>query len=253
MQKYNSQKMELNATHFQSRNEPQFALANTTAHILSLPTLRAFWTGGAHHVAGNYNYLDDVACGYDLTGSGANARIASGMTFKQRLAPATQLISPKYWFHADDAQFDITGLEPYIHVNNRGITLGGWFYCYPGSIGVQTALMSKWDAATNNCSYLLEKTNTDLPQFTISANGIASVAVTGTSALISGTWYHIVGQYEVATQDISIWLDGIQTTASCQRWGIESRGRSINGVFMRGIYTARLRAKSVAAESLLIW
>lgn len=98
-----------------------------------------------------------------------------------------------YWTRPDEAELDITGTETYINSNRRGLTMGGWFSF--GGTGATEALLSKWDAAGGQTSYLLQHDAAGTVSFFINAAGNVV-----TSTLVADdpphAWWFIVATFK---------------------------------------------------------
>ena len=165
----------------------------------TLTALRGFWpmssvdeNGGAHDLSeqdrvlsinGNPTYVDSIG-----------------------IAPFVEMDGlGDYLSRADEPGLDISGAETFIRNDSRGLTMGGWFF--NGRSGVEEALIGKWNASTNNRSYLLEKLANDRVRFYISDNGIAEDTVTDDVDLEEDRWNYIVGVYDRAT-DLRLFVNG---------------------------------------------
>jgi len=208
-QKRNPQNEELLSAHMARRDEPNFALGNAISTYLALPALRGFWPTSAHHVTTQSWYLDDIACDYDM-----NAYGSPHLGFSN-LYPWIYLDGDEYFYYLDNAQFDITGIDPPTAVANRGLTLGAWAKF--DNVGTDEALLSKYDSAGNNRSYYLGKNALDKAYMKISSDGTFgnTEAIASTLTIMANTWYFVVGRWD--TTNISVMLDSqITSVASTQ-------------------------------------
>jgi hypothetical protein len=197
------------ASVFPLSGTPAFAWGNIVSMLQLYPCLHAFWPCSAHHDTHVNVYVDDIACGYDLTLNGAATfqMWAGGLPPCIRLASATT----DYFAHADDAQYDILGTDVHVLAAQRGLTLGGWFRWHDRT--GQQALMSKWTAVGNMRSYRLMKDAAHNPFFEVSSLGTAAsvVTVTSTVTVVNDVWYHIMGRF-VPSLALDIYVDAVITT-----------------------------------------
>ena len=201
-QDYNDEQMALLSTHFWTRNEPNVAWRHAVSSVMALPTLRAFWpmssvdytvasrardvSGGAYHLSDNNTPL----FGYD------------------QLAPYAEFDGVnQYLSRADGGAAnwaDITGAEAYVAPKAGGLTLGGWFY-FDNAAGSSEYLISKWLAAGNQRSYVLNRDAAGTAAFNISVNGVAATTVLSNDNTVQSLWQFIVGRFTPSTE-LKIWL-----------------------------------------------
>jgi hypothetical protein len=206
----NDSQVELLSADLVRRSDSTYAWGNAISNHLLIPALHAFWPTSAHHDTHVNVYVDDIACGYDLT--------LNNTPFFQLwdlgLGPCVRFNIPgsNYLEHADDGQFDILGTEPHVLAAQRGLTLGGWFR-WIDRTGTQ-ALMSKWTAVGNQLSYRIYKNAAHNIVFEISnAGAIVDATVTSAGTVGNDIWYHIVGRF-VPARTMDIYIDAVRTSAA---------------------------------------
>jgi len=192
---------------FQRRYEPNFAWrAAVTAH-LALPGLRAFWPMSA--VDYQQPECTDVSGnGYDLQAAAALGNVTFAY---DGLAPIAVFggAANNYLLRADGGAgnwADVLGTETYIRAAERGLTFGGWLWwsALPGAVNY---LLCKDDVGANRqYSIVLQATNDIIFRVWAGAVGVVSAAT------INAGWNHIVGRYDQASQDVSVFLNGVVTT-----------------------------------------
>lgn len=191
LQERNSEMVRLLAGDFQLRYEPNFAWCNALAALKALPGIRGVWPMSAFDSSGN--------C-VDVSGNGKLLTYHSGVYNYSSLIPYIDLNGQAdYLSRADEADLDILGTETFVAGAANGLTLGGWFnFDNVAQNGV--GLMGKWDAGTNNRSYLLEHVvvaGNSRCKFHISTNGIADSAFTFPArAVVAQTWTFVAAAYK---------------------------------------------------------
>ncbi len=200
MQLRNAEMVDLLRSDFQFRYEPSFAWKSACSIFQSLNGLRGFWPMSS---------VDENGDTFDLSGQGRilsdNGDLEYGY---DDLAPYVNLDGTGDFLNrTDEAGLDILGTEAYIET--PGLTLGGWFQFDRDS--TSEGLIAKYDAATNNRSYLLYKFNTDFARFLVSNNGIAAVGVTSTVSLNQTDWYFIAGRFDPGAET-AIFVNGTWDT-----------------------------------------
>jgi len=255
-QKRNPQNEELLSAHMARRDEPNFALGNAISTYLALPALRGFWPTSAHHVSTQAWYLDDIACGYDLS-----AYRSPYLGFSN-LYPWIYLNSNESFYYVDDAQFDIRGIDPPTAVEAQGLTLGAWVKF--DALGSEEDIIAKYRSETGNRSYRLQKSATDHAEMKISFDGgnvnIDNIASVGT--LSADTWHLVIGRWN--TTDISVWVDSIETVVASTQVSIFNSDTELNigaessgggDYFMTGYQSFIFICSSSVSDSIIknIW
>jgi len=176
--------------------------------FLALPALRGFWPTSANHLdAQAVNYVDDIACDYDLQNVGDAQHGYYYTAPYVDLDGATQgLIYP------DDPQHDILGTEANVVAAVRGLTLGGWFWFDTLAAVTEYPLITKYDPAGNLRAYKLIRGPAagGNIQLVVSTDGINDVAVSGAVPVISA-WYFCVGRFTPSTE-LKVWVNGAPVT-----------------------------------------
>ena len=165
----------------------------------TLTALRGFWPMSS---------VDEGGDTYDLSEQGRTLSINGNPTYDYGtgIAPFLELDGVgDYLSRADEAGLDITGTETFILPASRGLTIGGWFF--NGRLATEEALIGKWDAGTNERSYLLEKLATDRIRFLISGNGIAQDVVVDNVDIEQDRWNYIVGSFDPGTE-LALFVNG---------------------------------------------
>jgi hypothetical protein len=218
----NAELVSLLSPDFQLRNEPNHAWVNAVAGMQMLPGLRGLWSMSAYDSSGNAQ--DQSGHGHVLTYNGNPKYGYTG------LAPYIDLDGAgDFLERADEADLDITGTEAY--VLHPGLTLGGWWY--PEDNASLDMLITKAGGAGNR-SYFLAFDGTaagppaDVVTFGISDDGTnyatVNSATTRAIACAINTWHFVAGRFNdaLAGAELSIWLNGEQTTAATARNSIFS-------------------------------
>lgn len=185
---------------FQRRYEPNFAWKSAASQFLGLPGLRGFWSLGA---------FDGTGDAIDLSSNGRLLTLNGNPEYAySELYPFCDFDGTgDYFARADEAGLDITGSETYVTLQQRGLTMGGWF---ARDIQGAQGLMGK--AITGNYSYALRNTAGDTIRFRIWDAGGVARDVDGTSG---GTlaWEFIVGVCNPYDERLGIFINGTWTTA----------------------------------------
>lgn len=206
-QRRNAQMEELLSAHMARRDEPNFALGNAISSYLALPVLRGFWPTSANHISTQYYFLDDISSDYDVTG------YSSVKLGYSNLFPWTYLGGSQYWTYADDAQFDINGIDAYTSASLRGLTCGAWVRIdsEPG-VGVTKPLIVKSDGTNGyGLGFVGAGGGVTHPAFAASLAG-ATDGVVSTVDIDDDIWYFIVGRWNTSTVDV--WVDGVKTSVA---------------------------------------
>lgn len=181
----NDQAVDLLAGDYQPRYEPNFALANAASTFMLLPQLRGLWL---------YSSVDNANSVYDASGQGRTVAPGTAPTFGvDGLIPyaAFSLAGSQYLTRADEAGLDITG----------AITIITWVKFAAGSTGALTGIVSKWLAAGNQRSFVLNKLATNEILWSTSSLGTAaSVANIGDGAANYTTsyWLYVACRFRPA-------------------------------------------------------
>ena len=122
---------------FHKRSDLALNHAHSIAFMRSVPGLVGFWPAAERDISGNGN---------TLTRSGTLKTIG----YDNNIVPYAQFddSGSAYSFHADSADFDITGTESYVDSGYKGLTMGGWWQV-SGSGGDIEHMMGKWELTPN--------------------------------------------------------------------------------------------------------
>jgi hypothetical protein len=199
----NDQLADLLSVHFVRNHDPVTAWNSIIASHLLIPGLRGVWPMSS---------VDETGDTYDMAGQGRVLNYNGNPTYNHHsLAPYIDMDGAgDYLNRLDEAGLDILGTETIYAANTRGLTLGGWCWFDAPSIGAATGLIGKYGAAGNR-SYLLHKSATNFPTFTVSVDGTAIVSVVASAAVVAAGWYHIVGRFDPSTE-LAIFVNGVKTT-----------------------------------------
>jgi len=114
-------------------------------------------------------------------------------------------------FSSDDLNagnvLNITGDEITLSIWVRFDTLGG-----------EQKFFARWQDSGGQFSYLLTKNGSNNLLFVLNIGG--NQIVTGTTSLVTGTWYHIVGTYDGTT--MRLYLDGVEDGTNSTSGNINS-------------------------------
>jgi hypothetical protein len=173
-----------------------YRLSVAISAFLNLPGLRGFWPMSSFNESGN---------AYDLSGQGRILTYNGNPTYNfAGLVPYIDLDGTgDYLSRADEAGLDILGTESYVVAAARGLTLGGWFWL--GASGAVQSLITKEDGAVQR-SYFLTTNVIDQIVFRVTTDGSTLVAVTHGTALVTSTWYFLVGRFDPSAE-LKIWVN----------------------------------------------
>lgn len=150
--------------HFRRSKSPLYSWANVVEAFPNLQGLRGFWP------------MVPLGATADCTDYSNNNRTLTAVgpidyTW-DALFQYVGLFNPgvEYLTRPDEAEFDILGTEAYINIVQRGLTMGGWFK-FSSVAGAAETLMSKWNAAGAQTSYLLQRDIAGTISFFINAAG----------------------------------------------------------------------------------
>ena len=150
------------------------------------------------------DYWSMGRCGNTVTrvqGSNDNELIQNGTPRMAHdgLVPYVDLPGASHLNMADAAVNRILGTEAFTQAGFRGLTLGGWFWI---DALAQAGLVSKWLAAGNQLSYLLQyDAATPNFRFATSNTGAALATVVASTAytVAINQWYFVVGRFNPST------------------------------------------------------
>ena len=166
--------------------ESGFTMGDVIGTLQMFPELRGLWPYSSVDESGN---LRDISGeGRTLTNNGTTLR-----SLLNNIVPyATLNGSTQYFSRADEAGLRITG----------SLSLGGWYYFT--SLAKSMTAMSKWTAAGNQRSYLLQALSTGAVSSSVSTNGTGGTAVftsSGTAGeIVTGGWYFMASRFTPSTE-----------------------------------------------------
>ena len=111
---------------------------------------------------------------------------------------------------ADNAAYDISGIETYIAAAARGMTMGLWIS--PDRATNAEHLFGKRSFAAGNYSYWIANRGdlaNDPVYFRVSVDGTALSTAISNTALNVGAWNMIVCRY-IPSVEQSIWINGVE-------------------------------------------
>lgn len=163
--------------------ETGFTMGDVIGTLQMFPELRGLWPYSSVDESGN---LRDISGeGRTLTNNGTTLR-----SLLNNIVPyATLNGSTQYFSRADEAGLRITG----------SLSLGGWYYFT--SLAKSMTAMSKWTAAGNQRSYLLQALSTGAVSSSVSTNGTAVFTSSGTAGeIVTGGWYFMASRFTPSTE-----------------------------------------------------
>lgn len=192
VQKRNDQMIDLLATDFQRRYEPNFSVANALSTMLLLPELRGLWPFSSINESGNA--LDISGQGRTLNNNGTSPRGVSGL-----IPFVSGNGSSQYFSRADEAGLDITG----------SLTFGGWF---TSNVFMSSqVLLSKYGSAGQISFQGYVNTSQNIV-FNVSTDGTALVGFSTTgSSFITSRWNSVIFRFTPSTE-LAIFINGVKFT-----------------------------------------
>lgn len=162
--------------------------------FVRLPGLLAYWPMGIRFSSGAV--VEHGGAGDALVQTGICSVGYDGNSFAH-LGDGVNYLSAS-------SAFGVTGLETYIDVSLRGLTIGGWFMI-DSSPSILSGLISK-DKPSPDRGYVLGWTTSEAPQFQVSGNGTSVSSVVGGGST-TGQWHFVVGRF-IPSAEIAIFNDG---------------------------------------------
>lgn len=175
----NQEMLDLLATKFIKRNEPNLAWANLVSIGIGMPRVRGFWPCSS---------VDENFVVYDVCGQGRNLTGAN-------MADATSGLASYLNFNGTTA-FLTRPTEPGLEFAGAG-TIGGWFSAF--SLGTEMGLISKWGGAGQR-SYQLIRAASNSFKFQVSGNGTAVVEVPTNAMTDIDRVYFVAGVFSTGTE-----------------------------------------------------
>jgi hypothetical protein len=159
----------------------------------------------ALYVASSYDYtnpqwLDSGDGGYHLTNNNA-AQFGSGTS--RPLIPLVTLISgsSQYFDRADGGAgnwADITGTEATIKAAQRGLSMYAWVK-FANAAGSQETVIGKWNSATNDKSYLVDRLASGNIRAAISTDGTTNNSAPAIAGPAANAWTFLGLQFDPST------------------------------------------------------
>lgn len=205
----NTELVGLLESHFQPRYDSAFAWKSAVSAFLAIPGLIAFWPMSALRRDSSVNEVRDLAGGaYHLNATNVPTFGYSNLVPYGAFDGVNQYLTRADGGAADWA--DVRGTETQIIAAQRGLTIGGWFYCT--TVAAAMTALAKWTTASADRSYALEiLTAPATPRFAISVDGIASTTVTSSITLSTAAWYFLVGRFDPSTE-LAIFVNDTKDT-----------------------------------------
>ncbi len=163
-----------------------------------LPGLRAYFPMGA--AKSNGNTPDLSGNGLELVPTGSPTRGYDGNSYTE-VGVATDFLNRL------GSTMRISGVETYMAVALRGMTMGGWIYVHSLLAG-NGGLVGLW-GVTGQKSYLVYVNPSGVPFFAISGDGTAATDVSG-GAVTLGKWFFWAARFTPSTE-IAIFIDGVKS------------------------------------------
>lgn len=199
-QDFNDEMMNLIATDFQRRYEPNFAWANYESMYKGLPGLIGFWPGNIGYTGGANALRDMSTAGIHL------ARAANGFEEADSTGLRRWVVlngSTDYFSTGDTAFTSILGTENAIASSIRGLTAMVWMRPTDATPSALESIIGKWNAGGQN-SWLLGRNTNLTGRVIFSGDGSTSVAVDTTNALAINEWRFLAARFTPSAQ-IRIW------------------------------------------------
>ncbi len=158
---------------------------------------------------GAYWKLDETTgtVASDSSGNGNHATLANGVTHDAGVPPALGFYNPgSDLFSAASSQTFSASDSPSLDLATAG-TVSFWFKLdAPGS----AVNVSKWDAGTNQRSYVLQVHTDGRVYWNLSGDGVSHTYFMSNETVTDTNWHHLLGTYDGAT--MSAYLDGTALT-----------------------------------------
>lgn len=188
-QEHNSELVRNLTSSFHKRDDLALNLAHSISFVQSIPGVVGFWPHGDRDVGG-----------YNFALAGINLIVTH--VLDNQIVPYVQYdrSNTVHLYHADNANFSITGTENYVDSSYKGLTMGGWWQVSQATT-VQENLMGKWNSSPNK-SYLMYKASVDGRIYiALSSDGSANTN-NWQSEIIppEDTWFYLVCRWAPSTE-----------------------------------------------------
>lgn len=198
-QRFTQQEVDELSARFQRRNEAQFAWSHLVSTWYGLAGRRALWVASSYDYT-NPQWLDIGGGGYHLTNN--NAAQFGYDAARPLISTATLVSASSRYFSRPDAGVgnwaDITGLETTIKAADRGLSMYAWIK-FANAAGAQETIMGKWDSATGNRSYMLDRLAGGAIRAVMSNAGAANDAVANGPGAAQSVWTFVGLQFDPST------------------------------------------------------
>ena len=204
IQVLNTEQVGLLESHFQPRNESNFAWKSAVSATQALPGLIGSWPMSVIRLDAAADRVRDVAGGgYHLTWNGGlqawNDNLVPMVWFDGATGYLSRVAGAASWA-------SVRGNEAHVAAGIQGLTVGGWFNTDTIAAGTPV-FMSKYTAGGNQRTFLLRR-NAAAAEMHVSANG-AAVLGPATLNVTASTWYFIVGRWvpDATNSLIKLWVN----------------------------------------------
>jgi len=200
-QVFNDELMNLIATDFQRRYEPNFAWGNVMSMYAQLPGLTAFYPGVVGNPPTSLGQLRDLSgAGVHMSRTSAPYEEADSTGLRRWLHFDG---TDDYWFTVDNAYNSILGTETSMASAIRGLTVMAWVRptSAPGAVGT---VASKWLTTGNQRSWELRRLASGVASFVVSGDGSATANINSTNVLAQDEWRFVAGRFTPSAQ-VRVW------------------------------------------------
>lgn len=119
--------------------------------------------------------------------------------------------------------FSLDGTNDYVHIphqdglNTQSLTIDAWVNTdtLMGDVSQLRAIASKYDSRIGNLSWGLFMLNGGKLQFSVYQNDtVYRAVVTNNAVLTMGAWHHVAATFDGRTQELKIYINGVQVPAA---------------------------------------
>ena len=210
----NSSQIDGLSSQFQRRWEPVYHWRSLCSMLQGLPGLRGAWSMSS--IAHAQPEVRDLSAnGNHLQAAAALANVTFGHD-PTRVVPIAYFGggANQYLFRADGGVgnwADILGTEAYIVAAQRGLTMGGWFWCDVIDANAEY-LMAKHQVGGMASYAILRVPGAATIRFGINGMG-AGDFVTSTATITAAGWYFLAGKFTPATT-VRVYVNGVMASAA---------------------------------------
>ena len=210
VQTRNSDLVDLLRSDFQHRNEPNFAWKSAVSAATFLPGLIASWPMSIARLDSQTDRIRDVGGGgYHLT------TINDPLFRRDNLVPVVEFDgASEYSMRTAGAASwaSILGTEAYIHANQQGLFVGGWFN-FDDALGTDETIIAKWGAAAGTRSYRIRRAANGDATFSVSDDGSAVTTATVAGGFdTANVWYFVMGIFDNVGNELRLWVNTSMST-----------------------------------------